>query len=477
LIKITSITEAGQIVEREYNNRTAKFTQDGKELVLRCIMPQKQQQPVTPLVPLPEIAGTALNTAPTNNASQTRSPKILSDTEKKYANKLTLDGKTTNQRLLKIQMGLACNYSCTYCKQAIHVNQAEVSKLEDVDYFIQNFDTWCKVPREDKIRVELWGGEPLVYIAKFRKLVAFLKNRFDNVQISTVTNGSLVTLEMAKYLIENDITIAVSHDGEGTKTYRLEDPLAEGTKSREGLRYYAENSRNGLYLNSVMTKANYDPRKTSDYIRSQFTEKATIRVGYEGIFMVEDISQFTEDQFWTPDEFVELRTNLKHALLEGRLSDVPPFNSKLTGMLRDWENPFFSIRDDEMAKCGMDDPYTLAMNLKGTALVCHSSSHETGSVYELDEVKMSNGGVTHWSKRPECSTCPVLNSCRGSCMDIPSDTVEWYHTCNNQFHFHLAIFEAAYEMVFREQILEISGDYVRPTLPKIKKIIPIMSTS
>ena len=34
---------------------------------------------------------------------------------------------------LKIQLGLSCNYSCSYCGQAAEINAATVTKTADVD--------------------------------------------------------------------------------------------------------------------------------------------------------------------------------------------------------------------------------------------------------------------------------------------------------------------------------------------------------
>ena len=72
-------------------------------------------------------------------------------------------GKSQRPRTLKIQMGLSCNYACSYCNQAMQIDDATVSTLGDVERFLTQFDIWLKAPPE---KIELLGRGALCLLGK-----------------------------------------------------------------------------------------------------------------------------------------------------------------------------------------------------------------------------------------------------------------------------------------------------------------------
>ena len=64
-------------------------------------------------------------------------------------------GKSRAPRVLKIQLGLSCNYACSYCSQAFQIADATVSRLADVEHFLIELDGWITGAPET---IELWGG-------------------------------------------------------------------------------------------------------------------------------------------------------------------------------------------------------------------------------------------------------------------------------------------------------------------------------
>ena len=466
MITITSVKPDGQLVERRYNNRAQVFYSMSGDMIAPPPLKQSTRESSSASGG-PSNEGNSNSGMAGGNASKAKKPERDARKSEKYFNRLTSDDKSPDVKLLKIQMGLSCNYSCTYCKQSIYVSEAETSSSKDVDDFIAKFDTWCTVPRQDPITVQLWGGEPLIYFKKIQKLVTFLRLRFDNAKISTLSNGSLLSQTVVDYLIANDIRLAISHDGPGQKTTRKEDPLEEGSESLKWIKSYIERSKNPLYVNMVLSKQNHDIVAGVNHIRSILGD--TVHAGYEGIVSVEDEEQFDEASFFSDEDYAELRASFREAISSGLAKGINPFNHKMQDLLKGWysggKNKIF---DNSFQKCGMDDKFTLAVNLKGDALVCHSTSNKIGSVYAFDDIKLSSGGIAHWSSKQECRGCPVLSMCKGSCMNQHGNA--WYYTCNNEFHFNLSIFEAAFEQVFGERIVNLAGDFVRP---QKAKVIPI----
>src|SRR6476620_10322068 len=73
--------------------------------------------------------------------------------------------KSAQVHTLKIQLGLRCNYSCSYCNQSSAIPEATLSRTADADAFLAGLDHWLQGA---PARIEFWGGEPLIYFAKLK---------------------------------------------------------------------------------------------------------------------------------------------------------------------------------------------------------------------------------------------------------------------------------------------------------------------
>ena len=93
----------------------------------------------------------------------------------------------------------------------------------------------------------------------------------------------------------------------------------------------------------------------------------------------------------------------------------------------------------------------MAVDLAGNVLTCQNTSaaaiapngqsHALGSVSDLDAVRLTT--ATHWSHRPDCPNCPVLQLCKGSCMFLEGDL--WDKGCDNAFADNIAFWAAGFE--------------------------------
>ena len=77
---------------------------------------------------------------------------------------------------LKIQLGLSCNYSCEYCSQKFVERAPETSK-KDIDAFLTKLDN-LEFNEERGLKVEFWGGEPLVYWKTMKPLAEAIREKF-----------------------------------------------------------------------------------------------------------------------------------------------------------------------------------------------------------------------------------------------------------------------------------------------------------
>ena len=240
--------------------------------------------------------------------------------------------------------------------------------------------------------------------------------------------------------------------------YRSGDCLAEGSESLQWLRYYAENCPEPLYFNAVITKGRYDLKAVIQHIKEIVGEN--VRVGFEGIVLIEDERQFDSSTMFLEEDYCCTRYAISEQLMTGDLNEVGMFQSKINTLIGSILDPTWEVTDDIQQKCSMDSPYNVSVDLKGNLLACHSTPKRIGHIDNFEQATLDNIGLIHWHRRKECRACPILTLCRGGCL--AQDATAFYHSCNNEFHFHLIFFEAVFRLIFGEAIIAMEG-IERPT--------------
>jgi uncharacterized protein len=341
-------------------------------------------------------------------------------------------GKSRAPRILKIQLGLSCNYACSYCSQAFQIADATASRLADVEHFLIQLDGWITDAPE---KIELWGGEPFLYWAKIKRLVPALAGRFPTAAFSIITNGSLLDREKLDFIAAHDIAITISHDGPG-QHLRGPDPFDDPDKRRWIEAFLAERpGRTGF--NAVLTRENHDLKA----LKAWFAEKVgpDIVVGLEGVVNVYDAATAIGTGRFEPAELNSLTWSIFEALVE----DPNAFG------LGERINEFYaSIQhrrpiDALGQKCGMDSPDAIAVDLRGNVMTCQNTGakgvHKIGHVADFDAIALDT--ATHFAFRAECMSCPVVQLCKGSCMFLEGEFFK--QSCANEFAFNMGIMMAA----------------------------------
>lgn len=445
MITLYSIDDQGRMFERLWDNRTCDFFEtDGKKIQLDIDIPEEEKERIRK-----ESDGVAGCCSGENRPSD----KAFSSFLNRVKFSQTTLTKSRNIASLRIQMGMACNYKCQYCKQATHSQYDHHADIIDTDRFIANFGSLCTTDRSEPINIQLWGGEPLLYWPVMTRLGEFFRAEFPYSRITVLSNGSLINRDKADWFLRNKVVLAVSHDGPGQLDYRTGDPLADGSETLDALRYYAEHCPEPLYVNAVITKGRYDLVDIVNYIKAKIGKNT--RVGFEGIVLVEDESQFDLSTMFTNEDYLQLRKEVSAQLVSGNLNDIGVFRNKVNSLMSAILADGFKIPDDSQQKCSMDSPYNLSVDLKGNILACHSTPKPIGHVDAFAEASLAAIGFVHWHKRPECLGCPVLVLCRGGCL--AQDASAFYHSCNNEFHYNMIFFEAVFQLFFGESIVAMDN--------------------
>lgn len=381
-------------------------------------------------------------------------------------------GKSHNPRVLKIQLGLKCNYACTYCSQAHQPHDLQGS-FDDVAEFLTNLPTWLHSPPD---RIEFWGGEPFVYWKiSLKRLAEALRESFPKAEFLIITNGSMFNDEIIEWIDRLDIGIGISHDGPNQK-HRHPYDILKDPKQFAALKklYDLRRPRGRISFNTVLHVENMSLVAVRNYIADKLGVKPEeLSMSTEEIMLPYDV---TGDKLSLKTE-TQKRTYLETVFWEA-INDTDVIPSTSIHTIKEKIEEFFkSVLSARPAgslgqKCGMDSPDNIAVDLLGNVMTCQNTSadtkHKIGSIEAFEDIKLTT--AYHWSVRDECKTCPVLQLCKGACLFLEDDL--WKQACDNSFTHNLAMLAAAmYFATHGMTLTEIEGPARRPGLPTRIRVI------
>lgn len=355
--------------------------------------------------------------------------------------------KSKQIQLLKIQMGLSCNYSCDYCSQKF-VERGDSTTAKDVAPFMEKLNV-LEFSEEAGLKIEFWGGEPLVYWKTLKPLAEALREKLPYAKFSMITNGSILTDEIIDWLMMMDFSVSISHDGPG-QAVRGPDPFDDPVQKERILGFYRMMTRlkKGISFNSMLSAKNQSRKVISDWFR-ELTGDNNIALGEGGIVDAYDEDGITNSLQSKADHFNFRRTAFADIFATG--GDIG-FKMQLDKI----DNFTRSVLSQNASKflgqkCGMDDEHVLAVDLHGNVLTCQNvsavetskngESHLGGNLDDYKNVSIKTS--THWSQRSDCASCPVLHLCKGACMFLENSF--WETSCANAYSDNVALFALALE--------------------------------
>lgn len=353
-------------------------------------------------------------------------------------------GKSRTPRVLKIQLGLSCNYACTYCSQRF-VPRADETSRKHIPKFMERLDRFMQAAPQ---RIEFWGGEPLVYIKTIKPLAEELKRRYPDAELVMITNGSLLTLELNEWLDDMGFQIGVSHDGPG-QWVRGPDPF-DDPKSKEAILdlYRRLGPQGRMSFNTMINRHNLDRERVQAFF-VEVTGDPNVPIG-EGSL----IDAYDDDglamSLQGEEDHVKLRRDTLRQLRQGTISNFSIVVGRLHEMVRTLT--FGRSTGTLGTKCGMERPDNIAVDLMGNVLTCQNVSavsdapngraHKIGHIDEPEKIKLDTS--YHWSTRDHCAGCPVLQFCAGSCMFLTGE--RFWSSCNNSFSDRIPFLAYAIEL-------------------------------
>ena len=355
-------------------------------------------------------------------------------------------------KTLKIQLGLSCNYSCSYCSQKFVERPSETSK-KDIEAFMSKLDV-LEFDQEQGLKIEFWGGEPLVYWKTMKPLAEALDEKFDHWKnkpiFSVITNGSLLTREICSWLYYMNFSVAISHDGPGQHV-RGPDPFQDPEKRKIILEFYKLMSKQGRFsFNSMLNGQNISRKEIYDWF-VEFTGDPNVALGEGGFIDAYDQDGVNNGLHNLEKHFELRKTSFNDIYSSDSLIGFKGIYDKIDNFTKS----ILTHHDATYVgqKCGMDDEHTIAVDLLGNVVTCQNvsvkelskngESHLGGNLSDYENVALKS--ATHWRNRANCINCPVLQLCRGSCMYLDNDF--WDITCNTAYSDNVPLFALSFEKI------------------------------
>lgn len=366
-------------------------------------------------------------------------------------------GKSRKPQNLKIQLGLKCNYACTYCNQRSQPHDGEANP-GTVERFLQKLPTWFDLGDGEGHRIEFWGGEPLVYWKMLKPLAEGVRALYPNAVFNIITNGSLFDREKVDWLYDLGFHVGISHDGPAYEAGRGADPLLD-LNQRKMIRYAFDrlHAENRIGFNAVLSNKNVSLFAVRHHIAKH------LKVPLDAV-------PITTEEILLPYDEGGMSMSVLDDEIEKRLIHTT-FYEAITGWsagavekkaVEFLKNSYQSRPSVALGqKCGMDRKDQIAIDMQGNVVTCQNTSpltkHNIGHLDKFDDIKLTT--AHHWSTRAECSKCPVLQLCQGACLFV--EDAYWQQACHNSFAYNLGVLAAAVFMATNHVLIGILGQNIR----------------
>ena len=322
--------------------------------------------------------------------------------------------------LIYIFLGFGCNLSCDYCMIGPSNNQ-DFNKFRidefsnTLDYIVSNYSN-----PEETLRFLFYGGEPLLYFETLKKVKTLIEKSLKKkkLEFAIVSNGTLITDEIAEWLSNNKFLVGLSIDGmpEIHDKYRK---YKEGNGSyndvKSGffkLRSYGCEPSISCTISDCSMQSFLDNLK---FIIQDFNPKS---IGFNPMVTPADRKDYFGDKY--SEKFA------KYSYIGWKyLRDAGVYEDKCMRIIECLSD--FRIRYNDCGACGNQ----LVVLPNGDLTICHALAKDPKYIFNKEKwsVELSNA-LNEWSQRSplkmeECKDCIAIGVCGGGC---PYRSLNEYHS-------------------------------------------------
>ncbi len=310
---------------------------------------------------------------------------------------------------LAVVLGLECNFACRYCFEGAQKGGGRAMDDRTADQLVAFIDQRF-TPAKKQLKLEIYGGEPLLYRPRLlglaRRLKPLVEERGGRLIIDLVSNGSLLSEEVVAELTPWGLDgVKVTLDGMPENHNRFR-PFKSGaasfdcivanlarvcdkTKIRLGGNYTPDNYRAFPPLLDLLAARGVTPDKV-EVVNFNIVMRVNDRLTaneYTG-------GCATVNEPWLREAALYIR---EEVLRRG-----------------------YPVAAPEPAPCGVEVEDTFTVNFDGSLYKCVTwIGHQQYKIGDLrqgvTEDYRHSHHLLHWQREPRCRQCPYLPLCFGGC--------------------------------------------------------------
>lgn len=402
--------------------------------------------------------------------------------------------KSNAPAALRILMGHACNYSCTYCMQKDIGNPDELPRRKNLDQFFENIK--ANLDLTNLTRVELWGGEPFLYWNDMVSIMEFFDK--EGLTFAIATNGSCLHQKHVDFFAGLKATIAMSISHDGPKQLQLRgEEIFDRPRVINALKGLDTLPNVGYSFQCSITNTNYDLFAINDFFRDQivrnelhtwslaFSLGRTYQEGnagsdYSPCSVIETVpgKKSDSDLHVIHGENLPKFQKLLADFLEAHYEQFTRYGFDESGQPAVYNVPNFELplmfcdiyegtvaysvleyaRKTivgepilESTNCGVDMADIISLDLDGLVRTCpHAGEdHIHGSINNLKGIRIVSLDLTR--KETHCNTCINKKLCRSSCpLTLPDET--FLTNCRVEKVWYGEIQKAAFRFLFNQKV-------------------------
>ena len=310
-----------------------------------------------------------------------------------------------------------CNFRCGYC--FVKNNDPLGNMTEDVA--IKGLDFFCRLIAEDPEQFDLektivfYGGEPLLNWSVFEMLLSKIKGYIESgklpqkTTLNLVTNGSLLTPEIARILKDHNVQVSISIDGDdfatnSSRIYASGEPVYQDVK--RGFKICKEA---GMNIGASCTLSEASIHNFDATMRVLLDECGVSNLGLN--LLIADGNKMDNSYNERAAKFIldAFQIFRKRGVYEDRIM------RKANAFIERTVWPF---------DCGASGGNQVVIAPDGDVGVCHGfvgkKKYFPTNVYDNDFNIRNDKDFKEWSMRSplnmlECQSCFALGICGGGC--------------------------------------------------------------
>ncbi len=330
---------------------------------------------------------------------------------------LLLDDEENNFKLINgeissvvLMLSQACNLRCKYCYAGDGEYQDKGFMTKEVAK--EAIDFLFRESKRERLHIVLFGGEPLLNFTLFKYCVEYAKSKAvsenKKLSFSTTTNGTLLTKEIADFLIKNKFGITISIDGDkNTHDANRVDKFGFGTYDK-----IVNDIDNFLDIKKLNARATISSVNTSiDEIYSHLS-----KLGFGSVRLSTSVNTMSEKNYqdliksnkkMIQDFKINLeKNNFKECMNNSNIMSI--LNRLLEGGVR-------------QKFCGAGNNM-IAVDKQGEIYACHrlvdvksSSYGNVKKTYDYSAKETILNQLSDVHNNSDCSKCWALSICGGGC--------------------------------------------------------------